>query len=68
MPKNQTVSARVLAAFQLNGQKYNPNDVIHELPDEVSSAYGDFLDPHHDAVKHAIETGGKEYAYGKDGQ
>lgn len=49
--------ARVLAAVTIDGQRYQPDDVIEGLPQALAQAYKSSLDPHPDAVAYARSTG-----------
>ena len=53
----ELVDVRVLAAVTIGGERFEPDDVIEGMPDNVAQAYAGSVDPHPDAVAYARATG-----------
>lgn len=48
---------RVLAAVTIAGQRFQPDDVIEGIPEDVAKAHAGSVDPHPDAVDYARSAG-----------
>lgn len=48
-----TTSARILAAVNLGGVRYEAGGILEGLPEAIAEAYADALDTHPDAVAYA---------------
>lgn len=53
----QLIDVRVLAAVNIGGARFQPDDVIEGMPDSVAQAYAGSVDPHPDAVAYARSIG-----------
>lgn len=60
-----TVAARVLCAGVIGGQRFEAGVVIDGLPSDVADAHAAMLDPHPDAVSHAVDGGAQVVVYGE---
>ncbi|MFM9926903.1 hypothetical protein VLK31_28225 [Variovorax sp. H27-G14] len=58
--KSKKVTGRVLVAITLGAQRWEPNDIIEDVPE---SLVGDSVDAHEDAVAYAREQGFLVKAY-----
>lgn len=59
----QLVDVRVLAAVTIGGERFQPDDVIEGMPENVAQAYAGSVDPHPDAVAYARANGGDVVQY-----
>lgn len=62
----QRCDVRVLAAVTIGDVRYQPDDVIEGLPEDLAKAYKSSLDQHPDAVAYArsIDAPVKPFAEG----
>jgi len=51
------VAVRVLAAVTIDGERFQPDDVIEGMPEAIAQAYAGSVDPHPDAVAYARSVG-----------
>ncbi len=54
-----TVTARVLVAVTIGDTRYQPNDIIAELPEALANSHAGALDRHPAAIELALADGGK---------
>ena len=53
----QLVDVRVLAGVTIDGERFQPDDVIEGMPETIAQAYAGSVDPHPDAVAYARSVG-----------
>ena len=53
------VTARVLVAVTIGDARYQPNDIIADLPEALANSYASALDCHPAAIELALADGGK---------
>lgn len=53
------VTARVLVAVTIGDIRYQPNDIIADLPEALANSHGAALDRHPAAIELALADGGK---------
>lgn len=61
--KGKKITGRVLVAITLGAQRWEPNDIIEDVPE---SLVGDSVDTHEDAVEYARAQGFPVKAYQPD--
>ena len=57
------VTARVLVAVTIGDARYQPNDIIAELPEALADSHAGALDRHPAAIELALADGGKIKRY-----
>lgn len=58
-PQPAVVTARVLVAVTIGDARYQPNDIIADLPEALANSYAGALDRHPAAIELALADGGK---------
>lgn len=58
-----TVTARVLVAVTIGDARYQPNDIIADLPEALANSHAGALDRHPAAIELALADGGKIKRY-----
>lgn len=58
-----TVTARVLVAVTIGDTRYQPNDIIADLPEALANSHAGALDCHPAAIELALADGGKIKRY-----
>lgn len=53
------VTARVLVAVTIGSTRYQPNDIIADLPEALANSHADALDIHPAAIELALADGGQ---------
>jgi len=57
------VTARVLVAVTIGDARYQPNDIIADLPEVLANSHAGALDRHPAAIELALADGGKIKRY-----
>lgn len=57
------VTARVLVTVTIGETRYQPNDIIADLPEALANSYAGALDRHPAAIELALADGGKVKRY-----
>lgn len=58
-----TVTARVLVAVTIGDTRYQPNDIVADLPEALANSHAGTLDRHPAAIELALADGGKIKRY-----
>lgn len=62
-PQTAVVTARVLVAVTIGDARYQPNDIIADLPEALANSHAGALDRHPAAIELALADGGKIKRY-----